>query len=297
MIKALKFLNILLMLLIFPVSSLIVRNYLIYKYSPQEKEVMKSSTAVYKPVQNDIQRYAPIIENALFPTSHSRLAPIDINSDISGEGVDNGKDVNLSVSDNLHLRGTIIGQKNYAIFEMKGDRREGIFKVGESVFETGVLKNVNRDKALLIIGTGELSFNIIDEEKIHILPSKNQPHPQKYADVSPLSKKVGEKEWVIDQRAVFKAMEDMSQVLTDARLTPNVVGGKVEGFRITEIKPRGIFDSIGLKNGDVLIKVNNYDIDTPERAIQVISGLKGETRVHLDLMRDGQRVSFNYQIK
>ncbi|MBI5748319.1 MAG: general secretion pathway protein GspC, partial [Nitrospinae bacterium] len=43
--------------------------------------------------------------------------------------------------------------------------------------------------------------------------------------------------------------------------------------------------------------VNNYDIDTPERAIQVISGLKGETRVNLDLMRDGQRVSFNYQIR
>ena len=82
MIKALKFLNIFLILLVFPISSLIVRNYFIYKYSHQEKEVIKSSPAVYKPVQNNIQSYAPIIENALFPTSHSRLAPIDINSDI-----------------------------------------------------------------------------------------------------------------------------------------------------------------------------------------------------------------------
>src|SRR3989304_425363 len=296
MIKALKFLNIFLILLVFPISSLIVRNYFIYKYSHQEKEVIKSSTTVYKPVQNNIQSYAPIIENALFPTSHTRLAPIDINSDISGEGVDNGKDVNLSVSDYLHLRGTIIGQKNYAIFETKGDRKEGIFKVGESVFETGVLRNVDKDKALLLRGSKELSFDI-DTENIHILPSPNQQPPQNYADLSPMSKKVGEKDWIIDQRALFKAMEDMGQVLTDARLTPNVVEGKVEGFRITEIKPRGIFDAIGLKNGDVLIRVNNYDIDTPERAIQVISGLKGETRVNLDLMRDGQRVSFNYQIK
>ncbi|MBI3584174.1 MAG: PDZ domain-containing protein [Nitrospinae bacterium] len=296
MIKALKFLNILLMLLIFPVSSLIVRNYLIYKYNPQEKEVIKSSVAVYKPVQNDIQRYAPIIENAVFPTSHSRLTPIDLNKDISGEAVDNGKDVNLPISDNLYLRGTIIGQKNYAIFETKGDRKEGIFKVGESVFETGVLRNVVKDKALLLRGSKELSFDI-DTENIHIFPSPNKQPPQKYADLSPLSKKVGEKEWVIDQRAIFKALEDMSQVLTDARLTPNVAEGKVEGFRITEIKHRGIFDAIGLKNGDVLIKVNNYDIDTPEKAIQVISGIKGETRVNLDLMRDGQRVSFNYQIR
>src|SRR3989338_7743809 len=61
MIKGLKFLNIFLMLLIFPISSLIIRGYLIYKYNPQEKEVIKSSTAVYKPVQNNIQSYASII--------------------------------------------------------------------------------------------------------------------------------------------------------------------------------------------------------------------------------------------
>ena len=292
MIKVFKFLNILLMLLIFPVSSLIVRNYLIYKYSPQEKEMIKSSATVYKPPQNNIQNYAPIIENAVFPTSHSRLTPIDFSKDVLAEAID----INPTLLDNLHLRGTIIGQKNYAIFETKGDRKEGIFKVGESVFETGVLRNVDKDKALLLRGSKELSFDI-DTENIHILPSPNQQPPQNYADLSPMSKKVGEKDWIIDQRALFKAMEDMGQVLTDARLTPNVVEGKVEGFRITEIKPRGIFDAIGLRNGDVLISVNNYDIDTPERAIQVISGLKGETRAHLDLMRNGQRVSFNYQIK
>jgi general secretion pathway protein C len=294
MIKALKLLNILLILLIFPISSLIVRNYLIYKYSLQEKEAIKSLSAVYKPVQNDIQSYASIIENAVFPTSQSRLTHIDLNKDISVERVDNGKDVS---NDNLYLRGTIIWKKNYAIFETKGDRREGIFTEGESVFDTGVLKNVGKDKALLLRGAKELSFDV-DTENINILPSSpNQQPAQNYADLSPMSKRVGEKEWVIDQRAVFKAMEDIGQVLTDARLTPNMAEGKVEGFRITEIKPRGIFDAIGLKNGDILIKVNNYDIDTPEKAIQVISGIKGENRVHLDLMRDGQRVSFNYQIR
>src|SRR3989338_837151 len=96
MIKGLKFLNIFLMLLIFPISSLIIRGYLIYKYNPQEKEVIKNSTAVYKPIQNNIQSYASIIENEIFPSSQSRLTLIDLNKDISGEGVDNGKDVILN---------------------------------------------------------------------------------------------------------------------------------------------------------------------------------------------------------
>jgi general secretion pathway protein C len=95
----------------------------------------------------------------------------------------------------------------------------------------------------------------------------------------------------------MNALEDMSQVLTDARITPHMAGGKVEGFIVTEIKPRGIFDALGLKNGDVLIRVNNYDIVSPERAIQVLSGLKGANEVDLDLIRGGKRMSFHYQVR
>jgi general secretion pathway protein C len=80
-------------------------------------------------------------------------------------------------------------------------------------------------------------------------------------------------------------------------MTPVTRGGKVDGFRITEIRPAGIFDAIGLKNNDVLKRVNNYEMTSPERAIQVLSALKGERNFTIDIERNGARMSLNYRVR
>lgn len=112
-----------------------------------------------------------------------------------------------------------------------------------------------------------------------------------------MSKKLGENDWVIDQGALVNSLSNISTVLTDARMTPKVLNGAVEGFLVTEIKPRGVFDAVGLKNGDVLKRINGYAIDTPEKAVQVLSGLKGETRIELDIVRGGKKMNFHYEIR
>ncbi|MBI3599086.1 MAG: hypothetical protein HY097_00355 [Nitrospinae bacterium] len=198
--------------------------------------------------------------------------------------------------DNLYLRGTVLGAKGYAVFEDRAAKKEGIFKLNDNVFESGILKKVDRESAVLLHDGKEFPF-VISIEGIQILPAQRQIQPQPSGASPPLSQKMGEREWIIDQRGILKTLENMNQVLTDARLTPNIINGKVEGFRIGEIKPRGIFDAIGLRNGDILTRVNGYPIDSPEKAVQVISGLKGESSVNLDLIRENQRMSFLYQIR
>lgn len=85
--------------------------------------------------------------------------------------------------------------------------------------------------------------------------------------------------------------------MTDARLLPSVKDGKVEGFRVSEVKPSGIFAIIGIRNGDVLHKINDLPVDSPERAIQSLASLKGQNRIKLDLVRDGQPSTFSYDIR
>ena len=85
--------------------------------------------------------------------------------------------------------------------------------------------------------------------------------------------------------------------MTDARLLPSMKDGKVEGFRVSEVKPQGIFGTIGIKNGDVLLRMNDFPIDSPEKAMQSFASLKGQSRIRLDLIRDGQPTTFNYDIR
>ncbi|HJV35606.1 PDZ domain-containing protein, partial [Geomonas sp.] len=103
--------------------------------------------------------------------------------------------------------------------------------------------------------------------------------------------------YVVDQRALNAALDNIGQAMTDARLLPSVKDGKVEGFRVSEVKPQGIFGTIGIRNGDVLLRINDFPIDSPEKAIQSFASLKGQSRIKLDLIRDGQPTTFNYDIR
>jgi len=52
-----------------------------------------------------------------------------------------------------------------------------------------------------------------------------------------------------------------------------------------------------LQDGDVLLRINEYDISNPERALQAFTALKGMERVQVDLIRSGSRMTMTYQIK
>jgi len=112
-----------------------------------------------------------------------------------------------------------------------------------------------------------------------------------------LAAQAGAGNYVVDQRALNAALDNIGQAMTDARLLPSVKDGKVEGFRASEVKPQGIFGTIGIKNGDVLLRMNDFPIDSPEKAIQSFASLKGQSRIKLDLIRDGQPTTFNYDIR
>ena len=103
--------------------------------------------------------------------------------------------------------------------------------------------------------------------------------------------------FVIDQRALNAALDNPAQAMSDARLLPSQKDGKVEGFRASEVKSNGLFSMIGIKNGDILLRLNDFPMDSPDKALQSFIALKGQNRLKLDIIRDGQPQTFNYEIR
>jgi general secretion pathway protein C len=171
------------------------------------------------------------------------------------------------------------------------------------VFNAGILTGIEKERAYLSIGGKTTSFPMPTVE-INNLPIKEGIQKKNAAlgrsrnnRSLVVSKKTGEREWIVDQRALSKTLENMGKVLTDARLLPYSKGGKINGFRLTQVKPRGIFGLIGLKNGDIILRVNDYEIDSPEKGMQLLTGLRGESRITLDIIRGGKPIKLNYQIR
>jgi len=110
-------------------------------------------------------------------------------------------------------------------------------------------------------------------------------------------RKIGEGRFMVDQREIASSTENLSQVLTQARALPYIESGKTVGFRISEIVPGSIYEKIGLVNGDVVQRVNSQDVDDPGKFFQLYQGLKDEKRISIDLLRNGQRQSLNYDVR
>ena len=115
--------------------------------------------------------------------------------------------------------------------------------------------------------------------------------------IKDFARKTEEGSYILDQKAIQAALEKPRQIMTDARLLPHMVDGKQEGFVIREIKPGGVYQSLGLRNGDILLRVNEFGLSNPETALQAFTALRGMDRLELDVVRGGSKMSLTYDIR
>jgi len=193
-----------------------------------------------------------------------------------------------------NLIGTVSGpdHRGFAIFSDRRGTQE-VFAVGDSVFGMGRLKGVKKDRVFVIEGGREIEIALIDTTLVKELTS---PYPGEI-ERSNVVQLIGDESYLLNQETLLKAIENPSQIMTEARLLPYVVEGNVQGFVLGEVKPGGIYESLGLQDGDVLVRINEYDISTPESALQAFAALKGMDLVQLDVLRNGSPMTLTYQIQ
>lgn len=290
--ERLKIANLALALLAFPLLGLLAKDILVLKYRPPLK-AMEQGSSLAPPAETPFEGYSSILEKGAFPSATRELTRIEIIDEGAG-----GMAHPLLAE--LKLIGTYAGPVGFAVFE-KTSGEQDAFRVGQKVFEAGELISVEDGKARLSAGGTEVTFNVFREEVPSSISGMAEGAASDAGAGAPsgsrYTEKVSENSWVIDQKAVSASLNDMGRIMSDARLTPKVSDAGVEGFTVTEIKPSGVFDAIGIKDGDVLTKINGYEIDSPEKAVQVLSALRGQTSIDLDILRNGQPKSLHYTIR
>jgi general secretion pathway protein C len=249
---------------------------------------VKTSAPVPSVGGENLLAYSPILEKGLFgKATIGKLSPL---AQASGS-----QNASTSPAD-LLLLGTAVGsfRETFAMIQRASTREEQVFRLGDKVFDLGTLAGVRKDSAE-ILSNGR---------RIKILAPAAPPEDaakkptQTASTAGGLNPQiVAPGSYVIDQRALNASLDNNGQAMTDARLLPSVKDGKVEGFKVSEVKPAGIFGMVGIKNGDTLTRINDFNIDSPEKAIQSLASLKGQSKIKLDLIRDGQPTTLNYDIR
>lgn len=266
-------------LLILLILSLLIllRDFLSPGFSPSVKQSAdKEHQQIKAQTNKNIIDLEPIVKNNPFGFPGGELKAINLT------------ETETTIPIDMRLIGTVSGGPDYAIF-LSGDGKQEIFKRGERIFNSGILERVDRDRVIIFDGKRR-EIPLSDILTIETAKKKESSNPD-------IVRSSGNNNFIVSQEGIQHAMENPSQLMTDARLQPNYINGKQEGFILREVRNGGIYQSLGLQNGDVLLRINNYEITNPEIALQAFTALKGMDRVDLDILRNGSRMTLTYQIR
>jgi general secretion pathway protein C len=239
--------------------------------APKFTTPLERNRPVLEP-RRELSDYSSILERGLFG---------------EGKGPSGGPVVE---SANYKLIGTVEGGiLSGAVLE--DSTGQTFYRINQKLPDGSQIIKVKRDRVTLRRSEGStIDIQLVDDNKI-----VNMQTPAGNPGVG--VKRLSDGKYMVDQREMLANTENMSQILTQARALPYLEQGKTVGFRISEIIPGSIYEKIGLRNGDVIQKVNSQEVDDPAKFFQLYQGLRTERFITIDLLRSGARQTLNYEIR
>ena len=127
------------------------------------------------------------------------------------------------------------------------------------------------------------------------------PPPRPGGPVPPGGKMEGVRQladnrYEIDRSTLDSTLGDLNKIATQARIVPSFENGAANGFKLFSIQPGSLYSNIGIENGDVVQRVNGYEINSPEKALELYQKLKESGHVTIQLKRGGQVITKEYNI-
>jgi len=125
------------------------------------------------------------------------------------------------------------------------------------------------------------------------VPQPGQPAVAQSNDVRQLS----ENQYVLAKATVNGALSDLSNLATQARIVPSFKNGVANGFKLFSIVPDSLYSKIGIQNGDVIRRINGYEMNSPDKALEIYQKLRDANRIEVEIERRGDTIRKSYSIE
>ena len=187
----------------------------------------------------------------------------------------------------LKLWGTVTGDrgKTYAVIEKQKERKQNLYKVGDTI-QNATVKIILREKVVL-------NVNGKDE----ILKLEKVTGAYKSIISSKKSKGSFSQNITIKHSRVEKAIKNVNDLMKQVKIRPHFSNGKPNGLNLSGIRPGSIFSEMGLESGDIITGVNGKNIESVDDALKFYESLKSSSNVQIQLKRKGLQKTINYTIE
>lgn len=110
-------------------------------------------------------------------------------------------------------------------------------------------------------------------------------------------RKINENTYEVERAAIDKNLNDLNSLATQARIVPAFKDGKAQGFKFFSIRPNSLYSQIGVKNGDVIRRINGMDLNSPEKALELYTKMKDSNRIEIELERNGKVIKNTFNVR
>jgi len=193
---------------------------------------------------------------------------------------------------NMTLIGTVVAGEN-SLALVKSGKKNKIFRLHEEISPGVVISEIGR-KLVVIDDHGvrrELPLKVQKGTKAQRIGQKRI----RTTDGGVVS--VDENRWKISKTVVDGARANLSSLLQSARMVPQVKNGKTVGFKLVELEKGSLLERIGLKVGDLIVEINQVQLNSPEKALQIFQQVREANNITLGLIRNGNPETFEYSFE
>ena len=211
----------------------------------------------------------------------------------------------------LKLVGTIVSdvaETSLAAFQKIANRSVEFYREGDSLLANSTLCKIEA-KMAIVLRDGNFEYVEMDADpapRSYRPARRYKPRRRRYARRRRKGrgrrrsygvKSMGRGQFTIKRSTVESWLQNPMQHAMSARIVPFFKGGRPKGFRLFRIRPGSLYSTIGLRNGDVISRINGYEMSSPQRALEVYSKLRHSRSITVDIIRNGRRQTLDYSVR
>ncbi|MBF0526067.1 MAG: hypothetical protein HQK56_13340, partial [Deltaproteobacteria bacterium] len=176
------------------------------------------------------------------------------------------------------LIGTVFSVRQnrcFAVLIDLGKKTQDLYRINDKLADA-VVTAIYVDRVVLKRNGQDEAIYLDETKDKQMLPAGPGPAKSKQ-----IVEQVSSDKYILDREEVNKAITNVNQFMTELRVRPHFSGGQPDGFYVSDIKQGSLIEKLGVKNGDVIKKVNGMSMTKPEEAFAAYQQLQNESAIQL----------------
>jgi len=186
-----------------------------------------------------------------------------------------------AMPDFQHLRlvgiATDAGNEPFAVIANESTGRQDLYRQGDKI-EKATIVEISGDQAILGY---EGRFVPLTLEKSKAIMSETITDPVSQNESKPVLV-------YIDEAEIERSWEETQELMTQIEVDQHLEQDQPKGVIVSRVTPGSVFEEIGLKPGDVIVKVDDMEMNIADDAMEIYNSLRTSESVTFTVIRQGE---------